>query len=100
MYLLYVIAVDGKKALKDTHYLHDEFSDHSLNNLLDLREEIPFHDQVVMCIDQEGIYRKSSSRPKNDPFLVNGMVIFGRNVENGQIYRLKRLQASLHFSKS
>ena len=94
------IAIDGKTVLKNIHYKNEDFLNLSLNQLLSLEENISFDKQVVMCIDQDGIYRKSSCRPTIDPLIIKGMVIFGRNIDNGQIYRLKRLQASLHFSKS
>ena len=88
------------EATKGTHFLHDRFSYKSLNELLHFKDETKFQDQVVMCIDQQGTYNKSPSRPILDPFLVDRMVFFKRNSIGGQIYRLKRLQASLHFSTS
>ena len=93
------IAIDFE-ASKSLHFCHDEFSDMSLHELLHFKDGTKFQDQVVMCIDQQGNYNKAPSRPILDPFLVDRMVYFRRNSSRGQIYRLKRLQASLHFSTS
>ena len=86
--------------MKNVHFLRQDYRESSLEELLYSIDTTPFDQQVVMCIDQEGIYTKSPNRPVIDPFLVDGLIYFKRNPECGQIYRLKRLQASLHFSKS
>ena len=86
--------------MKNVHFLRQDYCESSLEDLLYSIDTTPFDQQVVMCIDQEGIYTKSPRRPVIDPFLVDGLIYFKRNPECGQIYRLKRLQASLHFSKS
>ena len=49
---------------------------------------------------QQGVYTKNPGRPNIDPFLIDGILYFKRNPNAGQIYRLKRLQASLHLSNS
>ena len=86
--------------MKNVHYHDEKFSKLSIEELLSYRDETPFHQQVVMCIDQHGVYTKNPGRPIIDPFLIDGILYFSRNPNSGQIYRLKRLQASLHFSNS
>ena len=91
--------IDGK-GVKNVHYCDDQFSNLSIDQLLSYRDDTPFNQQVVMCIDQHGVYTKNPGRPNIDPFLIDGILYFKRNPNAGQIYRLKRLQASLHLSNS
>ena len=86
--------------MKNVHYCDEKFSNLSIDQLLSYRGDTPFDQQVVMYIDQQGVYTKNQGVPISIHFLLMASCILKRNPNGGQIYRLKRLQASLHLSNS
>ena len=58
--------IDGK-GVKNVHYCDEKFSNLSIDQLLSYRGDTPFDQQVVMCIDQQGVYTKNTWRPNIDP---------------------------------